>query len=89
MQAISNTIENLDDLDTLAPRLQKLGARHTTYGVTEEHYEPVGAALLWTLDKGLGEAFTPETKEAWTAAYGLIAATMIGGSATFRDLMSS
>jgi nitric oxide dioxygenase len=48
--------------------------------VRDEHYDTVGAALLWTLEKGLGPAFTPETKEAWTAVYGLLASTMQGAA---------
>ena len=52
------------------------GRRHATYGVAEAHYDTVGAALLWTLEMGLGAAFTAETREAWTAVYGLLATTM-------------
>ena len=46
------------------------------YGVADRHYDTVGEALLWTLEMGLGRAFTPEVKEAWTAVYGLLATTM-------------
>jgi hemoglobin-like flavoprotein len=54
-----------------------LGRRHVIYGVEERHYETVGAALLWTLAAGLGEAFTPDLRAAWTAAYKLVSNTMI------------
>ena len=37
----------------------------------------VGASLLWTLEKGLGRAFTPELKEAWATVYGMLATVMI------------
>jgi nitric oxide dioxygenase len=40
------------------------------------NYDTVGAALPWTLEKGLGDAFTPETKEAWATVYGILATTM-------------
>jgi len=56
--------------------VQDLGRRHANYGVAEAHYDTVGAALLWTLEMGLGTAFTAETREAWTAVYGLLATTM-------------
>jgi len=46
-------------------------------GVSVEQYVPVGAALLWTLEKGLGEAFTPEIREAWATTYRVLAGTMI------------
>ncbi len=60
----------------ILPALKDLGRRHVGYGVKDEHYEAVGSALLWTLEKGLGEQFTPEVKEAWVAAYGLISGVM-------------
>ena len=49
-----------------------LARRHAGYGVRERHYESVGEALLWTLEQGLGAAFTPELRDAWAAAYGLL-----------------
>jgi nitric oxide dioxygenase len=45
--------------------------------VAAEHYAPVGAALIWTLEQGLGDAFTAETREAWIAAYTLLSGVMI------------
>ena len=42
-------------------------------------FQPVGAALLGTLDEGLGEKFTSEVKEAWTVVYGIVADTMKAG----------
>ena len=37
----------------------------------------VGGALLWTLEKALGEAWTPEIAAAWKAAYGTLSTFMI------------
>jgi hemoglobin-like flavoprotein len=76
MQMITAAVKGLDRLDQLVPVVQDLGRRHVRYGVQDSHYDTVGAALLWTLDAGLGKAFTPETKDAWTAVYGLLATTM-------------
>ncbi|MFL6651077.1 MAG: globin domain-containing protein, partial [Sulfurifustaceae bacterium] len=53
-----------------------LGRRHVRYGVQPSHYDTVAAALLWTLEQGLGADYTPETREAWTAVYTLLAGTM-------------
>lgn len=54
-----------------------LGRRHLDlYRVPDESYQHVGAALLWTLDYGLGEAFTKEVRDAWTKVYTLVARTM-------------
>src|SRR5215467_4286354 len=76
MQMLTAAVKGLDRLDQLVPVVQDLGRRHAHYGVADAHYDTVGAALLWTLEKGLGRAFTPEAKEAWAAVYGLLATTM-------------
>lgn len=77
MTMIAMTVRSLEKLDTLVPVIRDLGVRHSAYGATEEHYATVGVALLWTLEKGLGAAFTAEVREAWTSAYLLLANTMI------------
>jgi hemoglobin-like flavoprotein len=76
MQMLTAAVKGLDRIEQLVPVVQDLGRRHIHYGVRDEHYDTVGAALLWTLEMGLGSAFTEETREAWTAVYGLLAATM-------------
>jgi hemoglobin-like flavoprotein len=77
MGTLAVVVKSLDKLDTIVPAVQAMGRRHAGYGVRAEHYDTVGAALLWTLAKGLGEAFDVETREAWSAAYGTLAAVMI------------
>ena len=62
--------------------MEDLGRRHVGYGVADEHYDTVGAALLWTLEKGLGRAFTPEVKDAWATVYGVLATTMKNAAAS-------
>ena len=81
MQMLTAAVKGLQRLDRLVPVLEDLGRRHIGYGVTDQHYDSVGAALLWTLEKGLGRAFTPEMKEAWAAVYGLLADTMRNAAA--------
>jgi hemoglobin-like flavoprotein len=76
MQMITAAVKGLDRLEQLVPVVQDLGRRHARYGVAEAHYDTVGAALLWTLEMGLGNTFTSEMKEAWTAVYTLLATTM-------------
>jgi hemoglobin-like flavoprotein len=76
MQMLTAAVKGLDRLDQLVPVVEDLGRRHAGYGVSDAHYDTVGAALLWTLEKGLGDAFTPAVHEAWAAVYGLLAATM-------------
>jgi hemoglobin-like flavoprotein len=76
MAMISTVVAKLDSLGDILPAVQDLGRRHVAYGVDDHHYDTVGAALLWTLEKGLGAAFTPDVKEAWTAAYVTLAGAM-------------
>ena len=76
MQMITAAVKGLDRLEQLVPVVQDLGRRHVRYGVAESHYDTVGAALLWTLEMGLGEGFTAETRAAWATVYALLATTM-------------
>ncbi len=82
MMMINTTVTKLDKLDEIVPAVQDLGKRHVAYGVKDVHYDTVGAALLWTLGAGLGDAFTDEVKEAWTAAYTTLATAMKDAAAT-------
>ena len=81
MNMIGAAVRGLDRLEQLVPVVQDLGRRHAGYGVADRHYDTVGAALLWTLEKGLGDAFTPEVKDAWATVYGLLASTMQAAAA--------
>lgn len=76
MAMIATAVAGLRALDGIVPAVQALAKRHVDYGVQPSHYATVGAALLWTLQQGLGADFTPEVKEAWTACYGLLSGTM-------------
>jgi len=76
MKMISTAVNGLDDLGSIVPAVQELGVRHVAYGVKDEHYDTVGAALLWTLEAGLGEFFTDDVKEAWATVYDVLADTM-------------
>jgi hemoglobin-like flavoprotein len=81
MSMIGAAVSGLSNLETLAPVVRQLGARHAGYGVRAEHYQTVGGALLWTLEQGLGPKFTPPVREAWAAAYELLAEVMQLGAA--------
>ena len=81
MSMIAAAVKGLDNVPRLVPLLQELGRRHAAYGVREQDYVTVGQALIWTLETGLGSAFTAEVKEAWLAVYTLIADTMKAAAA--------
>lgn len=76
MKMIGIAVSSLDRLDEIVPAVQDLGRRHQIYGVKPKDYLTVGAALLGTLETGLGAAFTPDVKEAWASAYGILAQAM-------------
>ncbi len=77
MAMIGNAVASLHRIETIIPAVQQLGVRHAGYGVINEHYATVGAALLWTLEQGLGDAWTPEVKEAWVETYTLLSTAML------------
>lgn len=83
MKMIGVAVNGLDRLDSIVPAVQDLGRRHVVYGVKPEHYDTVGAALIQTLGQGLGEAFTPQVKDAWITVYGVLAGAM--KSAAYDD----
>ena len=77
MQMIATAVRGLSRPESLVPVLQSLGRRHAGYGVMDAHYDTVGKALLWTLERGLGPAFTPPVRDAWAAAYKLMSGVMM------------
>jgi hemoglobin-like flavoprotein len=76
LQVLNVAVASLDNLGALAKMVEELGRRHAGYGVKDEHYDTVGAALLWTLEEGLGDGWTPEVAAAWTDVYGLLSGIM-------------
>ena len=79
-QALSAVVDGLEDVGRLLPRLEALGRRHVEYGATAKHYDAVGAALLWTLRRGLGDAWNEAAESAWRIAYELVSNTMQGAA---------
>jgi hemoglobin-like flavoprotein len=80
MSMLASGVRGLSDPNALIPVLTMLGRRHSGYGVVDAHYTTVAEALLWTLEQGLGDDFTPETRSAWVAAYTLMATVMQQGA---------
>lgn len=81
MKMINTAVNGLDRLAEIVPAVEALGERHVGYGVTDEHYDTVGEALIWTLGAGLGDDFTDEVKDAWVKVYTVLADTMKGAAA--------
>ncbi len=81
MQTLAVCVNGLTNLGDIVPAVQALGRRHVGYGVTDDHYPTVGAALLWTLQQGLGDSFTEETAQAWETVYPVLSDTMKAAAA--------
>ena len=77
MATLAVVVNGLGNLQSVLPAASALATRHVAYGAKAEHYPVVGAALLWTLERGLADAWTPEVADAWTAAYGTLSGFMI------------
>lgn len=76
MSTLALVVSGLGSPASILPAVENLGRKHNGYGVQDRHYDTVGAALLWTLEQGLGKEFTADVKAAWTAAYTLLAGVM-------------
>ena len=81
MAMIGTAVANLHRVGEIVPAVRDLGRRHAGYRVKDAHYDTVAAALLWTLEQGLGDDFTPSTKDAWATCYGVLAGEMKAGAA--------
>jgi nitric oxide dioxygenase len=77
MATLAVVVNGLSKLESILPAASALARRHVSYGAKPAHYPVVGTALLWTLEKGLGDAWTPEVAEAWAAAYSTLSGYMI------------
>ena len=77
MATLAVVVNGLGTLEAILPAASALAKRHVAYGAKPEHYPVVGSTLLWTLEKGLGDAWTPDVAAAWTAAYGTLSTYMI------------
>ena len=77
MGTLAVVVGGLTRLETILPAASGLAKKHVAYGVDATHYAPVGAALLWTFEKGLGPDWTPELAAAWTTAYATLSGYMI------------
>ena len=75
-QTLTVVVKGIDRPEQIRAAVRALGSRHVGYGVRDEHYGTVGTALLWTLEAGLGDAFTPDVRQARNAMYAWLAFNM-------------
>jgi nitric oxide dioxygenase len=73
-------VNGLSRPEAIIPAVEELGRNHVGYGVRKAHFEVVGQAMLDTLARGLGEAFTPDVRDAWAGTYALLSGVMIAAA---------
>ena len=83
--ALAVVVGGLTSIESIIPTVQTLAVRHVGYGVEDEQYQTVGAALIWTLEQGLGDAFTDDVNDAWLAAYTTLVGEMVEASNAHRS----
>lgn len=82
VDTLTVVVSRLESLETLTEEINAMAQRHVEYGVKPEHYNQVGTALLWTLEKTLGIEYSNEIKDAWLLAYTTLSETMIKAADT-------
>jgi hemoglobin-like flavoprotein len=70
-------VGSLDNSSKLISLTDTLARQHGNFGVQPAHYTIVGEALMWSLERGLGDQWTPGVAESWSKAYGIISTFMI------------
>jgi hemoglobin-like flavoprotein len=65
------------DIELLTEILMELGRKHVVYGVKACHYDPMGRALISTLQEILGDRFTQQHKDSWLEVYQALSNDMI------------
>lgn len=77
MSTLGLVVSQLQNWRDLEPVIEDLALRHLAYGVTQQHYAHVGAALLSMMQEVLGDAFSKEEAEAWAHTYDALSSAMI------------
>jgi nitric oxide dioxygenase len=77
LSTLSAIVAHLDRPDEMAERLTDLGQSHRAMGVKAADFDPMGRALLDTLEGTMGDSFTPDMRVAWEAGFAAISATLV------------
>lgn len=77
---LTSIVAGLENFEKMLPEIKLMAVRHIGYGVKTAHYDMVGKALLWTLEKGLQHDWNDKTKQAWTLCYQTLANVMISAA---------
>ena len=77
MSTLEVVVRYLDDPEALRPHLELLAKGHAAYGVKPEHFQPMGVALLWSIQDPLGDKFPAGADAACEVAYDHMAREMV------------
>ena len=77
MSTLGVIVDHLGDPIALEPYVDQLAKGHAVYGVKPAHFQPMGRALILTMEEALGADLPEGAAEAWEAAYDLLAKRMI------------
>ncbi|MFC4270800.1 hemin receptor [Sneathiella chungangensis] len=80
VQGLDNIVKGLTQFEAFQGELKALGRRHAAFGMLERQYDTVGAALVWSLERGLGDIWTDRLRDAWIAAFTTISRVMRDGA---------
>jgi hemoglobin-like flavoprotein len=76
--AILAFASNVDNLDVLAPAIERIATRHVATHIRPEHYPAVANALLPAIKDVLGTAADERVLNAWGEAYWFLADVLKG-----------
>ncbi|MGL5866431.1 MAG: globin domain-containing protein [Dermatophilaceae bacterium] len=80
VSALGRVVSSVENLGEVVPFVEQLGRDHRRFSVIAEHYDAVGASLLWTLQHFLGPSWTDDVARDWAAAYGVVSSTMVAAA---------
>jgi hemoglobin-like flavoprotein len=82
MDTIAAIVGTLDQREIFQSIISHTGRKHADFGVERSHFIAFGEALIWSLQREFGAAFTPEMQQAWVVLYDAIQAEMMRAAKT-------
>ena len=80
MDMIAAIVGALDQRELFQSLIRHTGRQHARFGATPSHFIAFGDALIWSLERQFGPAFTPELKDAWIALYAAVKTEMMSAA---------
>src|SRR5262245_11219218 len=81
MNQIAAMVGSLDQPSMFQSIVTHSGRQHARFGVRPSHYDAMGEALMWSLERKFGASFTPELRASWRALYDMVQVEMLRAGA--------